>query len=333
MSFYEVEAMFTQTDPLLPSSEIEFICQQLGMEVCLLGKALNIIAQLTFALDVWRRQRKFFHQSQLQCTLSAPETGFVYEQVINEEVAKLVGNLEASPEDWSRIVEAYICAIVVRLAYGRKVYHYKYPYVQQIIDQYDNFENAARPDYYLVNVFPVLRHLPSWLAPFKNSGQDYLNSEHKYLLSALTEVRSNMDAAEASTTKSDIGWSIAKGYWQNKAKWDEDDLSLDEAAYTLGAFVGASMAGTPPTLKSFFLAMLHYPEWQKRLQEEIDAVVNESGRLSCWTQKDKIPVTRAVVKEVLRWRPTLPSGTYTLVSTGSEKRNTADCVYQASLTS
>jgi cytochrome P450 len=55
-----------------------------------------------------------------------------------------------------------------------------------------------------------------------------------------------------------------------------------------------------------FLTMAH-PEVQEKLQEEIDAVVGRS-RLPDLSDRQSLPYTNAVYKEVLRWHPIFPIG-------------------------
>jgi cytochrome P450 len=55
------------------------------------------------------------------------------------------------------------------------------------------------------------------------------------------------------------------------------------------------------------LAMVAYPEVQLRAQAELDAVVGRS-RLPTFADYPHLPYIRAMVKEVLRWRPIAPLG-------------------------
>jgi cytochrome P450 len=55
------------------------------------------------------------------------------------------------------------------------------------------------------------------------------------------------------------------------------------------------------------LAMVVFPEVQCRAQAELDAVVGRE-RLPTFTDAPRLPYVRAVIKEVLRWRPALPLG-------------------------
>jgi cytochrome P450 len=66
-------------------------------------------------------------------------------------------------------------------------------------------------------------------------------------------------------------------------------------------------AQTVSAIYSFFLAMTLFPDVQKRAQAEIDAVVGP-GRLPSFADRDSLPYTEALVKEVLRWNVVLPTG-------------------------
>jgi cytochrome P450 len=67
------------------------------------------------------------------------------------------------------------------------------------------------------------------------------------------------------------------------------------------------------------LAMLAYPETQARAQAEIDAVVGRA-RLPTFADFPHLPYIRAMVKEILRWRPVGPLG--------SPHRSTEDDWYE-----
>jgi cytochrome P450 len=62
-------------------------------------------------------------------------------------------------------------------------------------------------------------------------------------------------------------------------------------------------------LHTFFLAMQLYPEVQRRAQEEIDRVIG-NDRLPTLADRPNLPYIEVVIKEVLRWNPVAPLGTY-----------------------
>ena len=55
------------------------------------------------------------------------------------------------------------------------------------------------------------------------------------------------------------------------------------------------------------LAMALYPDVMRKAQLEIDVVIG-GGRLPTFSDAAKLPYLRAMVKEVLRWRPVTPLG-------------------------
>lgn len=86
----------------------------------------------------------------------------------------------------------------------------------------------------------------------------------------------------------------------------KSQVSCLEGAYQVGmmAIAGALTLASP--MMSFVLAMVQSPEWLAKLQKELDRVCGD--RLPAMTDMESLPVLRAVVKEVLRWRPPVPTG-------------------------
>ena len=62
---------------------------------------------------------------------------------------------------------------------------------------------------------------------------------------------------------------------------------------------------TVSSIMTFFLAMMVFPEVQKKAQEEIDRVIG-IGRLPVTSDRQRLPYIEAVMKETHRWHPVLP---------------------------
>lgn len=56
-----------------------------------------------------------------------------------------------------------------------------------------------------------------------------------------------------------------------------------------------------------FLAMVMYPDAQKKAQQELDAVIGPD-RLPEFSDRDSLPYLNAVVKEIIRWHTVVPLG-------------------------
>ena len=61
---------------------------------------------------------------------------------------------------------------------------------------------------------------------------------------------------------------------------------------------------------------MHYPKVMRKAQAEVDRVVGRD-RLPSFADKPHLPYFRALVKEVLRWRPPGPMGEQTLFTTNN----------------
>lgn len=64
---------------------------------------------------------------------------------------------------------------------------------------------------------------------------------------------------------------------------------------------------TASSIVAFLIAMVSYPEIQKRAQEDIDRVTGRQ-RLPDYDDQKSVPYIQAIIREVLRWRPITPLG-------------------------
>ncbi|KAK7035404.1 hypothetical protein VNI00_011935 [Paramarasmius palmivorus] len=104
-------------------------------------------------------------------------------------------------------------------------------------------------------------------------------------------------------------WFPGAGYKTKVAKGAE---LVDQAIKTPFEVVKSEMVGGADTtvaqLRSFTLAMLLYPEVQKKAQKAIDSVLH--GRLPDFSDYGSIPYIEAIVMENLRWQPMTPLGVF-----------------------
>jgi len=69
----------------------------------------------------------------------------------------------------------------------------------------------------------------------------------------------------------------------------------------------AGFETTSTTLMWWTFAMVAFPEVQSRAHAELDAVVGRE-RLPTFADAPHLPYVRAIIREVIRWRPVLPLG-------------------------
>ncbi|EXJ54110.1 hypothetical protein A1O7_09447 [Cladophialophora yegresii CBS 114405] len=241
--------------------------------------------------DLWRRVRKVMHNM----TMHASATSYQPVQIYESE--RLLHDLIATPEKYESIFERYAAAVVLRLCYGKTVDTGDEQYVRDILHITHTVERTASPGAYLVDTFPVLMWLPAWLAPFKQEAARLNAFEVKTFRGLLLEVRDKMQGGKAPKC-------FARSFLEKQAEYN---LSDNEGAYAIGTLFEAGAGTTAAMMMSFVLCMCHHPDWQKKMQDEVDRVIGDS-RMPEYSDIPSLPTCRAVIKEVLRWRPVTAGG-------------------------
>ncbi|CAI9620298.1 unnamed protein product [Staurois parvus] len=114
----------------------------------------------------------------------------------------------------------------------------------------------------------------------------YPGESVKDLLDALLKAKLNMENNNSNISQ-DVG------------------LTEDHILMTVGDIFGAGVETTSTVLKWAVAYLLHYPEVQKKIQEELDAKVG-FGRYPLLSDRKILHYTEAAISEVLRIRPVSP---------------------------
>ncbi|KAG9225479.1 hypothetical protein CCMSSC00406_0002982 [Pleurotus cornucopiae] len=88
---------------------------------------------------------------------------------------------------------------------------------------------------------------------------------------------------------------------------DELEMNMDEAKAMAKVLMDAGAETPTSYLQSFVLALINFPECQRRAQQEIDEVVG-TDRLPTFEDFPNLPYVNAFIKEVHRFRPVVPLG-------------------------
>ncbi|KEF51210.1 uncharacterized protein A1O9_12713 [Exophiala aquamarina CBS 119918] len=263
--------------------------EQLPMAAELMSKNLRTLLQPYD--ERWRRGRKLMHV----LTMPAAATKYQHLQVFESE--RLIFDLLRDPSRYEELFERYAGAVIMRLGYAKTVESNDEPLVRRALEVVHTVERVASPGSYLVDSFPILMYLPKWLAPFKKEAEILHQRELSLFRSLMEEVRQAMKQPGCPP-------SFMKTFLERQ---DEFGLTDDEGAYVIGTLFEAGSGTTAAAMMSFCLAMCHYPDWQEKLQAEIDQVVGDQ-RLPAFDDIPELPLVRAVAKEVLRWRPVTAGG-------------------------
>lgn len=148
----------------------------------------------------------------------------------------------------------------------------------------------------------LVRHVPAWFpgAKFQRIAREW-KAINDYLHA---KPYNDVKAAMAAGTHHGSITSRLLTTRDDEPLTDEEE---DRIMWVVGAIYSGGADTTVSALTTFVLAMVLYPEVQKKAQEEIDRVIG-SGRFPSMNDRGSLPYIEAVFKETLRWHPVAPLG-------------------------
>ncbi|RAR10637.1 cytochrome p450 [Stemphylium lycopersici] len=258
----------------------------------------------------WSVRRKLLHQA------LTPRALRLYKPVQTAEASRLCCQLLEGPANWEKLLERFTSSIVFCVAYGHRIDSLN----ARVIRQRFQFMHVAAslnvPGKYLVESFPILKHVPDALAPWKADIKARGREEAAANMALVDTVRS--DLARTKSQGEDIPDSLCKLLLEQREK-EHIPLSDRDFSYIPASLFGAGSDTTASTLCTALLALVTHPEVLDAAHKELDAVTGRA-RSPTFDDETSLPYIRALVKEVLRWRPVAVLG-------GTPHASTEDDVY------
>ncbi|KAK5145100.1 hypothetical protein LTR04_001400 [Oleoguttula sp. CCFEE 6159] len=232
----------------------------------------------------WARQRKFSHAYLIEAANSQ------YHGIMHHEVKRFLNRLLENPDDFCFSLEDMASKIMCTLTWDNPDYSvYCAKSAWGLLTQM----SPAGP---ITNILTPLWHLPLFMNPWKKAEHKRHDEQQAWWMERLM------------TVKADMAQGKARFCWTRQfLETEKTNLSGDyEASSVIGmlALVGIFTIGGP--LHYFLMAMVFHPEWQKKLQQEIDTAC--SGEMPTFSDSPKLPILRACIKETMRWKPNVPTG-------------------------
>ncbi|KAI0036969.1 cytochrome P450 [Vararia minispora EC-137] len=212
---------------------------------------------------------------------------------------KMLKELLIEPDKFASALRRAAGAIILKIAYGYKVCDEDDSFVSIVEEAMVQFSELFETTY-LVDFIPLLKHVPAWLP-----GAKFQRTAKKYRATLASVADLPMDfvkkrIAEETAEPSLVSDAINDGLVTN----DQEEFELKWAAAS--AYLGGADT-TVSAMHTFILAMVLFPEAQKKAQAEIDAVIGQD-RLPTMADRPHLPFVTALHSEVLRWQPVAPMG-------------------------
>ncbi|KAG8214074.1 cytochrome P450 [Butyriboletus roseoflavus] len=246
--------------------------------------------------DTWRLHRRIFHQA-----MNA-EAASSYRPMQCAKARQLVINLADNPRNFSASFHTYATSIIMSIVYGYNTEPTNDPFVHFAENGMEAITKAANPKTAaLLGIFPFLLKLPTWIpGSFKAEA-----AEAKYYADGFRKVLFGMVLARM-TSGTDTPSMISDAVRRNEGDGNRPEVT-DAIENTSSVAYGAASETTAFSLELFVLAMVLFPEAQRKAQKEIDAVVG-TDRLPSFSDRSSLPFVEAVMRETSRWHPTGPVG-------------------------
>ncbi|KIJ66855.1 hypothetical protein HYDPIDRAFT_108787 [Hydnomerulius pinastri MD-312] len=262
--------------------------------------------------DRWRLHRRLFHQAFNMNAASA------FRPIQMQKAHELIMNFLLTPDDFAAHVQALSTSTIMAIVYDYDAKSRDDPIVGYVETAIEIAMKEVRPEVAaVIGAFPFLKHLPPWFpgARFKRSALISQECSAKFVEAPFQHVKRHMAAGTAAPSMV----SDTLNRIQESARTEEDAARMEKTAKEACASAYAGLAifflnhlmffQTFSTLSIFILAMILYPDVQRRAHAEVDCVIGQNlGRLPGWDDRSSLPYVDAVIKETLRWHPVAPLG-------------------------
>ncbi|KAE9405805.1 cytochrome P450 [Gymnopus androsaceus JB14] len=196
-------------------------------------------------------------------------------------------------------IKLSVGALVMRAVYGYDVASSSDEFLSLGFQLMENLGRAFKPESFLVNFIPQLKHMPEWIP-----GSGFLQVVKKYK-AQLEETTSKPFLWSKSNMTSNL--SYHPNLCMNAISKTLTDAEEKRVALAAANALGGGLETNLSSLLMFFLAMILNPSIQQRAQEEIDRVIGHE-KLPEVADTAALPYVRSIITETLRWCPALPFG-------------------------
>ncbi|GLB44585.1 putative cytochrome p450 [Lyophyllum shimeji] len=247
----------------------------------------------------FRKHRRFIQQIFNQRASAA------FHPIQQRQTLVLLDDLIRTPDLFVRHFKRFAAATIFPITYGLPITSVDDELVKLAEEAATLTVESGSPAATLVDFFPVMRHIPTWLpfAGFKRQALKTRMAVNKMMTVPFDMVKKEMRSGQAPPSFTS---KLLETYCDPSkvAPHSEDEEEIKGAAGTLFA---AAEDTTVAVMQTFVLAMVRNPGVFRKVQDEMDRVVG-TERLPTLDDRGSLPYLECVLKEVLRWNPPAPLG-------------------------
>ncbi|KAF5011718.1 hypothetical protein FDECE_2178 [Fusarium decemcellulare] len=248
--------------------------------------------------------RKFRMHRKLTATQVSQKSVVRFEPIQELEILRFLKRIfaECDSDNLQDHLNQISGSIMLRILYNYETDPNKNdPLVANSNQVMEDFSKATSPGAWLVDLIPWLQYVPEWMP-----GTGFKKTAKVFRERLLHSVEDPYNYVREQMAKGNDDVSYVAGLVKDvHRKIDPEEESV--ISWTAASMFNAGTDTTGATLFSFFMAMVLYPDVQKRAQDEIDRVVGDS-RLPSFSDKTNLPYVQAIAQEAVRWHTLAPMG-------------------------
>ncbi|KAH6645425.1 cytochrome P450 [Truncatella angustata] len=235
--------------------------------------------------NTWKSCRAVFKSN------LSPESAKTYVPYQDLESKQMSNDLLQEPEHFKDHIRRFTNSIAYQIVLGFRVVNNHDSNLRQVYESFEKW-NSLLGHFHtvLLDLYPPLRQLPNFLVPIRKYAKEIHDEEENFFQGHLNSIKEKVENGMAQPC---LAEDVIKA---QEANGFPDEL----ASMLCGDLIEAGSDTMANELMGFVLAMVLFPEVQKRAQAEIDRVCGD--RLP--ELDDNLPYVRACVKETYRWMPT-----------------------------
>ncbi|KAK7685293.1 hypothetical protein QCA50_011656 [Cerrena zonata] len=274
--------------------------------------------------DRYRSIRKFTQRA------LNPDASRKYQSLQIDIIKRLLDRLLVDPEDFREQCRLALSRMILMVTYGVDIKTADSEFIANAQHVSDIVNKSMMPGAHLVDLIPILKHLPKWF-PFtefhkigdhgREIALDFATRPFAYVQRAMVKslVR-NILQKELLTIVICLLHQKANGYAQQSFVSDllsDPEIlaeggrhsadTIEDIKWTAGTMFSAGIETSFPTILTFILLMALHPMEQLRAQQEIDKFTG-GIRIVALDDRVNLPYVQALIREVFRWHVSVPLG-------------------------
>ncbi|KAJ7843055.1 cytochrome P450 [Mycena olivaceomarginata] len=254
----------------------------------LVAGGLNMV--LSRYTENWRTLRRTAH------TILTPQASARHLPIQQAEASQLLHDLLRHPQGFYTHIRRYSNSVILSVLYGKRAPRYETPETTAFFNAQHEWELVLEPGATPpVDLIPILKYIPERWAKWKRDCAKTRKLQRDLYFGLLDETKERLRNGDEN------------GSYMEEILTRQEEFGMDReiTGYLGGVLIEGGSDTTSSYLQSLILALIAYPETQRKAQEEVDRVVGEH-RMPTLNDLEEMPYIRAMILETHRFRPVAP---------------------------